>query len=406
LHQFRKGNKKLIKDMNRYIVLDYIRKHGPINRSEIAKQTKIGQSTVTNIIEEFLQSKLVLEAGTAISTGGRKPVLLQFNNEYAYTFGVKIEETRIRIALTNLNADIVYKKEIPFAKGSAPEHVLGLLVKEVHAILQKHELSLENIIGMGIAASGLINRQKGCVVRSSLLGWTNVPICGQISERLGNIPVFIDKNINAYTLAELWFGVGKKLSNFVCLSVGAGVGLSLVINGTLYYGDFGGAGEFGHTIVQMNGFRCHCGQKGCLEMYASENYFANEGPLIKAQYPDTAIKEYTFDGLKQPLAQNDALAHRLMKQLGIHLGYGIVNIINNLNPKKIVLIGEGMNYSRYFLPFALETAKQNFFAAVHLHTDIVISELGDDSWLQGAALLAIRQLFQAPIYEQSNTIGR
>ncbi|MBO9129119.1 ROK family transcriptional regulator [Bacillus sp. 165] len=400
MHQFRKGSKELIKDMNRYIVLDHIRRHGPSSRSDIAKKTKIGMSTLTNITEEFLQANLLIEAGTVHSTGGRKPVLLQLNSEYGYTFGIKIEEENIRIALTNLHVKIVHQHEAAFPKGSDPEFVINMIVMEVHRILKRYELSLQHCLGIGLAVSGLINRETGVIVRSTLLGWKNVSICEYISGQLDRIPVFIDKNINAYTLAECWFGIGKKFSDFVCVSVGAGVGLSLVLQGDLYYGNFGGAGEFGHTIVQMNGYPCHCGQNGCLEMYASEHYFTNEGPLLKDQYESTLITEYTFDGVWQAFAQKDRLAQHLLQKLGVHLGYGIVNIINSLNPKKIVLIGEGMKYQSAFLPYAMETAENNFFAAANLNTEIAVSELGDDSWLQGAALLAMEQLFHVPIYEK------
>ncbi|MFX3623416.1 MAG: ROK family protein [Ectobacillus sp.] len=402
----RKGNKALIKDLNRYLVLEYIRQNGQVSRTAIAKATKMGLSTVTNIVEELLQAKLVHEVGTADSTGGRKAVLLEFNKHYSYTFGVKIEEEQVRLALTNLCAEILDKRNISFEKGSGPAQVISLIVFHIKEIMKAHNLSVADLSGIGIASSGLINRQQGTIVRSSILGWENISICRQVSEQIESIPVYLDKNINAYTLAELSFGFGKQLSSFVCLSVGAGLGMTTVINGEIYSGSFGGAGEFGHTIVQMNGHLCHCGQQGCLEMYASEAYLQNEGPFLKEYYPHSPVDVYTFKGLREAVEKQDPLALELMKRMGVHLGFGIVNIINSLNPSIIVLMGEGLEYAKYFLPYTLQTAQQNYFAAANLPTEIVVSQIGNDSWLKGAALLAIRELFRVPIYSPESIKGR
>ncbi|MDG4656808.1 ROK family transcriptional regulator [Ectobacillus antri] len=386
----RKGNKAFIKEWNRYLLLEQIRLNGPISRSELAKVTKMGLSTVTNIVEELLTHNLIKETGTAMSTGGRKPILLQFNETYQYAFGVKIEETKIRIALTNLQADILQICHVPFAEKSEPDVVIHKLVQCMREMLVSQKLDDSCLCGVGIAASGLVDRETGTIVRSSMLGWENVPICQEVSKRMKDISVFLDKNINAFTLAELHFGQPRK--NFVCLSVGAGLGMTTVIDGNIYYGEFGGAGEFGHTTLQINGYRCHCGKRGCLEMYASEPFFKHEGKRLHIE-----ARSYTFEHLGKHISKPEIAG--LFKQLGVHLGYAIANIINTLNPAAIVLTGEGMKYAAYFLPYARAEASQNFFAATN-DTEIVVSLLSDDAWLQGAALLVIREQFQLPLYER------
>nr|WP_279664423.1 ROK family protein [Ectobacillus ponti] len=324
---------------------------------------------------------------------------MQFHERYSYTFGVKVEETQLRVALTDLQAEILDVKTVPFEAGSKPEKAVELLSAAIQVMRQAHGLAERQIAGIGIAASGLINRETGTILRSSLLGWENVSICKEVSKRLNGMPVYLDKNINAYTLAELTLGSKEKQRHVVIMSIGAGLGLTIVIDGSMYYGSFGGAGEFGHTIVQMNGYRCHCGQRGCLEMYASEFYLQHAGGELRRQYPHTAVERYTFSGMEQALKQGDELAARLLREMGTHIGYGLVNVINTLNPKRIVLTGEGMNYAPHFLPYALKVAEENFFAAAALPTEIVVSQLGNDAWLQGAALLVIEQLFQLPIYQ-------
>lgn len=400
----RKGSKDLIKEINRSIVINLIRKSGRISRSDLSKITKMSLSTITYIVDELMQVDLVREVGVATSTGGRRPVLLEFNADYGYTVGVKIEEKRILFALTNLNADILNLVVKKFNRFDNTHEVVTLITNEIKVLLQKEYKLQEQLLGIGIAASGLINRQEGTIVRSSMLGWENVPLCQLLSEQLNNIPVFIDKNVNAYAMAELGYGEGKKLSNFACISVGAGLGMSLIVDKKIYYGESGGAGEFGHTVMKIGGYPCHCGQKGCLEMYASEFYLSNRGDELKEKYPQTMIEEFTFEEVSASAEKGDPFAIELMNSFGENLGYGILNAINTLNPHTILLIGEGMKYKHLFLDAAIKIAKVNFFSAANIQTEIRPTQLGDDSWLKGAALLSITHLFQAPLYEESKSI--
>ncbi|PLR77372.1 XylR family transcriptional regulator [Bacillus sp. V3-13] len=404
MNGLRKGSKDLIKEINRSIVINLIRDSGKISRSDISKITEMSLSTVTYIVDELLGINLVREVGVATSTGGRRPVLLEFNADYGYTVGLKIEEKRILFALTNLNADILELVEKKFDKSDDIQNIVSLIAHEITEILQKSNIEQEQLMGIGIAASGLINRQEGTIVRSSMLGWENIPICQWISERVNNIPVFIDKNVNAYAMAELWSGEGKDLANFVCISVGAGLGMALVVDKKIYYGEFGGAGEFGHTVLKIGGFPCHCGQRGCLEMYASEFFLSNQGEELREKYPDTMINDFTFEDVHAAAVKGDRLALELMDSFGENLGYGILNAINSLNPHKILLIGEGMKYKESFIEAAINIAKVNFFSAANIQTEIIPTQLGDDSWLKGASLLAINHLFQAPIYEESKSL--
>ncbi|WLR55931.1 ROK family protein [Mesobacillus subterraneus] len=166
----------------------------------------------------------------------------------------------------------------------------------------------------------------------------------------------------------------------------------------------GGAGEFGHTVMKIGGYPCHCGQKGCLEMYASEFFLSNRGIEIRANYPETIIDDFSFEEVSTAAEKEDPLAIELMNSFGENLGYGILNAINALNPHTILLIGEGMKYKHLFMDTAVNIAKVNFFSAANIQTEIRPTQLGDDSWLKGAALLAITHLFQAPIYEESKSI--
>ncbi|POQ55215.1 ROK family transcriptional regulator [Listeria monocytogenes] len=400
----RKGNKDLIKDINRYTVLNLIREKGEITRTEIAKNCDFGMSTLTYILDDLQQEGIILEGAETSSTGGRRAKLVRFNKDYGFVVSVKVEEEQLLFALTDLNAEIMENTSIPFSSEKKPEEAIELIAKNVKKMCENRDMN--HLLGVGIAISGLVNRRKGTVIRSTMLGWENVALEAMLHAYFPDIPVYVDKNINCYTLAELWLGEGKQSNNFATVSVGAGLGLSVVINRQIYYGAQGGAGEFGHTTIQPGGYKCHCGQKGCLEMYASEFYFRNRGEELKEAYPTSELKDFHFDKVAKSARAGDEMATELMGKMGEYLGYGIRNIINTFNPEKVIIVGEGLHHRDLFLTKIDEIASQNFFSGAGFETEITTTSLEDPAWLQGAALLVIHQLFQVPIYEEEQTLLR
>ncbi|HBL6123965.1 TPA: ROK family transcriptional regulator [Listeria monocytogenes] len=400
----RKGNKDLIKDINRYTVLNLIREKREITRTEIAKKCDFGMSTLTYILDDLQQEGIILEGAETSSTGGRRAKLVRFNKDYGFVVSVKVEEEQLLFALTDLNAEIIENTSIPFSSEKKPEEAIELIAKNVKKMCGNRDMN--HLLGVGIAISGLVNRKKGTVIRSTMLGWENVALEAMLHAHFPDIPVYVDKNINCYTLAELWLGEGKQSNNFATVSVGAGLGLSVVINRQIYYGAQGGAGEFGHTTIQPGGYKCHCGQKGCLEMYASEFYFRNRGEELKEAYPTSELNDFHFDKVAKSARAGDEMATELMGKMGEYLGYGIRNIINTFNPEKVIIVGEGLHHRDLFLTKIDEIASQNFFSGAGFETEITTTSLEDPAWLQGAALLVIHQLFQVPIYEEEQTLLR
>ncbi|HAJ9394389.1 TPA: ROK family transcriptional regulator [Listeria monocytogenes] len=327
----RKGNKDLIKDINRYTVLNLIREKGEITRTEIAKKCDFGMSTLTYILDDLQQEGIILEGAETSSTGGRRAKLVRFNKDYGFVVSVKVEEEQLLFALTDLNAEIMENTSIPFSSEKKPEEAIELIAKNVKKMCENRDMN-------------------------HLLG--------------------------------------------------AGLGLSVVINRQIYYGAQGGAGEFGHTTIQPGGYKCHCGQKGCLEMYASEFYFRNRGEELKEAYPTSELKDFHFDKVAKSARAGDEMATELMGKMGEYLGYGIRNIINTFNPEKVIIVGEGLHHRDLFLTKIDEIASQNFFSGAGFETEITTTSLEDPAWLQGAALLVIHQLFQVPIYEEEQTLLR
>lgn len=402
--KLRKADKSLIKELNRSAVIDAIRHKGPISRTDLAKDTKLGQSTMTNIIEKLKNLGLVNEIGEADSTGGRKAILLEFNNLFAYAIGIKIMKDHLIFALTDLQANIIEKKEIYFESPSDSQLIINLMKSTINQILIEYQVESNNLIGIGIAVSGLVNSKRGVVLRSPLLNWNNVDLATPLKDEF-QLPVLIDNDVNAYTYAELEFGYGKSTNQFICISIGDGIGSSFVIDRKLYKGEYGGAGEFGHTIINVDGRPCHCGQYGCLETYLSNQSLNLNAQEFASRYPDSDLfrENINYETLTKAARNRDQLALVLFDQISKYLSVGLINAINSFNPKKIVLIGEALLGKDYFIENAIKKSKENFFQG-SFESEVVLSKLGDDAWLQGAALLAIDQLFQPPIYEEANSL--
>lgn len=406
MRHIRTGNKKLIKDINRVLVINQIRSKGSISRTDISKNTKLALSTITKIIDSLIKEKLVFETGTETSTGGRRPISLQFNYDYSNVFGVKVEKDQIIIALTDLKADIKDKLILPHEKDKTGKSIIDNIKKGISQLLIKNEKSKKMIMGIGIAVSGLANNNKGVLVHSSFLGLKNIDFRSELNKEF-NVPIYIDNDVNAYTLAELTMGYGKEESNFICISVGAGIGAGIVMNNNVYYGQIGGAGEFGHTIINKDGYLCHCGQCGCLEMYASDKYLQLRGKEIVNNFKDSGLKnsEFTFDEVYRAAKdKDDPLALQLFKEKGINLGIGVINLINTLNPSRIIFMGENLKAREFFLKYTTGTADSNFFEKAGCKTEFFVSGLGDDAWEIGAALLAINRLFEVPLYDRKHSI--
>src|SRR5690554_826627 len=406
LENLRRGSKALIKDINRALVLYQLRKKGPLSRTEISKQTKLGQSTLTKITEELKEKEMIKEIGEGVSGGGRKPVYLEFNYDYGYVIGIKIEVKRVIIALTNLKAQVIDKTEFQFNCGASPDEVIAGLVTGVRKIITRNKYAGRRWLGVGIGVSKLVNKERGELIYSTLLGWNQVPFRKILQEKF-SVPIYVDNDVNVYTLAELTYGYGQNLNNFILVITGVGVGAGFVFNRQIYRGEFGGAGEVGHMVIFPDGNYCYCGRRGCLEAHAGEGFIVEETKRLLSYEKDSPLYEkrfsLTIESVLAAAQQGDYCAGQAFYTAGRNLGFGLVNLINTVNPASVILAGENMRGKEYMLPGINEVVKKNFFSRYCGSFDLKVSELGDDAWEIGAATLVINEQFREPIYRTEKT---
>ncbi|MBS4177335.1 ROK family transcriptional regulator [Lederbergia citrea] len=341
-------NQQLIKRENKSVVLQLIQNHSPLSRADIAQQSGLNKGTVSSLVSELIEDKLILETGPGTSSGGRRPVMLKFNEQAGYSIGIDLGVNYIVGILTDLEGNILFQKRHSYT-GSSIDVTLDHVKADIEELITNAPPSPYGIIGIGIAVPGIVD-QNSALLLAPNLGWKNSSIKKEI-EAFFKIQVIIENEANAGAYGEMMFGLGKHVLDLVYISAGIGIGTGIIINGKLFRGSSGFSGEFGHMTINMNGDKCRCGNFGCWELYASEQF------LIKNALQSKLIedKETCVDRLIELADKNEVKAALLLEKTAANLGIGLVNIIHSLNPEKII-IGNKLSSAKAWM----ETCVQNF----------------------------------------------
>lgn len=388
-----------MKSLNKSTILNVIRLHGPISRAEIAKLTKLTPPTVTNIVSELMDSKLVVESSLGESTGGRKPILLRINASAFHVVGVYAGAKKVRAVTATLDGDVAAVVEAPVPDEPTREQFFAVLTGAIRQVLAEAPKEGQIYLGIGVGMHGLVDPVRGLSIFAPNLNLRNLELKKVLEEEFA-LPVEVENDVRALALGESWFGQGQGVANFVCVNVSTGVGAGIIIDHGLYHGISFTAGEMGHTTIDVNGPRCSCGNYGCLEALAA-------GPAI-ARRAQNAIRlgkrsqlETMVDGLDQLTGElicqaaeaGDAVAAEVLADTGRYLGIGIANLINTLNPSCIILSGGVSRAGQFVLGPLEETVRSRALHAPAEAVRIRISTLGRNGMAIGAFTLLLQRLF-------------
>lgn len=391
--ELRTGSKQLIRDINVTAVVDCVRRLGPISRVEIAKRTGLGHSTITSLVNMLLSENLLLEVGSAESSGGRKPVLLELNAQARFAVGAKLAPETASAAVCDLRARVVARAERPVARDQSPSEVLGAVAGAVRDALSTAGVDDKRILGVGLAVPGIVDPVTGTSVSPTFFRWANLDVRQELQSVLG-LPVVVENDANVFALAEYLHGAGKGFQHLVCVTVGAGVGAGLITGGNLYRGAIAGAGELGHITIDERGPVCICGNRGCLEAFASDQ------AIVRMARRSMAMPNISREKVVAAARAGDLAAKRILRQVGVHLGVGLANALNILNPQLIVVGGEAIHQAGDLLLEPLRKAlRSRAFSVLADGVEVIPSALGPDAWVVGAATLILEELFRPPIYE-------
>lgn len=390
------ADRQLIRAINRALVFQLIRQEGPISRAEIARATGLTQVTVGTITSELMAHGLIGEGDQARSTGGRPAALLHLVPQSYFAVGAKVMERHVVGAITDLDGNAVAEVDVSI-EGTDPGNVVSALATLVDRLVEEAGIPRSKILGVGIGLAGVVDGRAGICRYSPFLGWHNVHIADLASRAVG-IPVFVENDVNTLALAERWFGVGHDVADFVLVTLGRGVGLGIVADGRLYRGARGGAGEFGHTVVDGSDRPCACGNMGCLEATVSEPALvAAARTMLGTGAPEDAEELYR-------LIPDTPGLRPLFRVAGKMLGRSLANLVNLFAPAMVILSGEGIRAGEALLEPLREELDSRVFEGLRGTFQLVIEPLPDAAWARGAASLVLGELFELPTNAQADLL--
>jgi glucokinase len=310
----------------------------------------------------------------------------------SYSIGIDLGGTAIKMGICSSDGRILHHIEQPTPKGSYEStlQTFGQMVKE---LLLASQLTMRDIAGIGTGLPGFLDIDKGYVFELVNLGWKEIPLKEKMEEFFG-VPCFIDNDANTAAIGEMWQGAGKGAKHLICITVGTGIGGGLILNGQIYHGATGLSGEVGHmTVVRSNGHLCNCGRVGCLETETSATAIAFYGKKA-AQEEETKLKEILKDNgyitaknVIDCAKEKDEASLRILNQVCDHLGFGLAQIANILNPEKIVIGGGVSRAGEFFLVNVRDAFDRYALKKVNEAVKIVPAKLGNEAGLLGAAWL-------------------
>lgn len=389
-------NTALIRQVNLARVFHALREQPDSSQRELAAVTGLDKATVSAVVAQLeAQGLIVRTPRHGNGRVGRPEVPLRLSPQAGLFVGVRLEPATIRLLATELDGRIIERLQVAGCRevGSA----ILRLEQAVAELLTRCQRSMAEVRGIGVGVPGLMDK-GGNLVLAPNLGWRNEPILQLLRERLA-APVYVDNDTKAAALAEKLFGLARDADDFLVIAGHSGIGGALFLNGALYRGASGVAGEIGHLEVVAGGRRCGCGKRGCLEAYTSENAIltrlAEEGRVL----PDLA-------SVAAAAAQDDAAVRRVLDEAGDYLGVAVANLINTLNPALVILGGNLAWVAQYLMPRIEQAMARVVLEAPRASVRLVVSPLGIEQVPMGGVALALDGFVSLPGRFPGRSVGQ
>ena len=401
------SNINLVKAHNMQALLLTLLYEDNLSRVQLAKRLGLSNTTITNLVSELIGLGLVTDSDChEISKKGVRPVgrprtgvCLQPNAHYV--IGIHIGVGIFRLAITNLRDEIIIDQVQPFNVEIPALQILDLMVKSVKDLIAKSQIQAQNILGIGVGASGLIDFQTGVNVFVPNLNWRDVPIKAYLEEQL-DFKVVVDNNVRTMALAESYFGAGRSVDSLVFVYGRIGVGAGFIYKGQIFRGSAMGAGEIGHTnFLLEDGKPCRCGKNGCLETLVSESVILKETEMILSSEPEGILAQMVkaapdsdrMELIFKAARQGDATIHKMLEDRAYYLGIALANMVNLYNPELIILGGIFSEGEDIFITPLRRTIEKMAFANLGTRVRIQATSFGWKAGVCGAAALALTHYF-------------
>ena len=330
-----------IRAQHNRLILNLLWKEREISRAELARRTSLSRSTVSAIISDLLGTGLVRETRAGISTGGRRPIILRFQDDASFIVGIELGATHISCVLADLHCNVRASWSASAPVREQPDAALAKMVTAASSVLESAGVSRSQLLGIGVAVPSPVDSDRpGELMPLILPKWASYNIIDHLQGRFER-PVLIDNDANLGALAELWWGAGSSVRDLAYIKVATGIGAGLIMDGDIFRGSGGVAGEIGHTSIDPAGPVCICGLRGCLATFIGTPALLERARAeLRATGSERPAPE-NIDELVNAALGGDPISSKSIRYAGGKLGVGIANMLNLINPE-MVIIGGGI----------------------------------------------------------------
>ena len=385
-------------------ILERLRDEGPLSRVQLAGMLEVSRTTIAAEVARLAELGLASEVGHAASRGGRRSTLVDLAGDIRFV-GISIGATGLSVGVTDGRVTVLATRHMACDIKQGPEPVLALALKETRALLD--ELGIEKPMGAGISVPGPVDFHRGVPVSPPIMpGWDGYPVRDALARELG-APAVLDNDVNAMALGEQHAGVARSARDFLFVKIGTGIGCGIVVDGELYRGVDGCAGDIGHIRVEEFGPTCACGNTGCLEAFAGGAALARDATAAARAGRSPALAalleekgELTAADISYAVAQGDAQAVQLIRDAGRRIGQVLASLVSFFNPGLIVIGGRVTGLGHALLAEIRGVTYRRSLPLATGNLPIVLSELGDESGVIGTARLISSSVY-APLKERA-----
>jgi predicted NBD/HSP70 family sugar kinase len=366
---------------------------GQLSCAELSQLTDKSLPLTTKILNELIEEGSVQELGYALSTGGRRPQMYSLKSDLMYVVAVAMDQLITRMAIVDMRNNLIGQVEKVELKLSDNPNAVKELRKNIIKFIKESKIPKNKIAGIGIGMPGFVDVIKG--INHSFLKIDEGSVVSYIESELG-LPVLIDNDSSLIALAELRLGEARNRQNVMVININWGVGLGMILNGELFRGYNGFAGEFSHIPLFTNNKMCSCGKSGCLETETSLLVVAEKAVEGLKKGKVSRLKNIVLENIEETAAaimdaadKGDKFAIELFSEAGYNIGRGVAILIHLLNPELIVLSGRGAGVGKLWLAPIQQAINEHCIPKIAENTEIKISSLGFQAELIGAAALVM-----------------
>jgi predicted NBD/HSP70 family sugar kinase len=371
-------------DVNRTAILAHIGSQGPVSRADLARGLGVSPALVTQLTKQLIADGLLRELDHTPSQGGRPARLIGLVSDAGHAIGVKLVADHVTFVEVGIDGGVSRSATEPYQADSPT--ALAALTELLRRFIAGG--ADRRVLGIGIGVPGSVDQQGQGTVDSSQLGWHQVPL-GRTLRRELDLPVLVDNNVNALTMAEKLHGQGRGYDNLLVITIGTGIGAGLVADGSVMRGATGSAGHIGHIPIDENGPLCQCGNRGCLESLVGQNALVEQAKAAGVIPSGSGIA-----ALKDEANAGNTAAAAIFSRAGHVLGRALAGIVHTVDPEIIILLGEGTDAWRHW-SYGFEPAFRSALMPHLRGVTVAVETWQDDSWAQGAASLVLATPFDS-----------